>query len=555
MDGERRLEGEAGLQCPSAGGSDLLQGERGAAAAVPPPAAAVEARLGWLAHVRHDLRTPMNAIIGYSEMLLEELQSPDVETLAATLRDILALGKQMLASVNEVVAAPQDKRDVLRLSTSELRRRLGETLQGPAGSVAAMAKALMDEAEGRAHKELVPDLRKIRFAVGQLLALVEHVEDPAESDREAEELVVGGLDVERQETLGEIAPSTVREFGRILAVDDNAMNRDMLYRRLQKEGHTVTLAAAGPEALQLLNQQRFDLLLLDMMMPEMNGDEVLRHIKSDPGLRQTPVIMLSSLDEIGAVVRCIEMGAEDYLPKPFDPVILRARINACLEKNRLREREVEYLHQIELERDRSDALLHVILPDEIVEELKRTDKVQPRRCEDAALLFSDIVGFTPWCETRQPEEILSVLQALTDEFEVIAERHGLLKIKTIGDAFMAAAGLLHPVDNAALLCVKGGLEMVAAAARILDGGQVRIGIQCGPVVAGVVGHRTYLFDVWGDTVNTAARIESTGVPGFVSVTRDVWERVSRDCRGASRGTIELKGKGPMEVFRVDALAG
>jgi class 3 adenylate cyclase len=144
---------------------------------------------------------------------------------------------------------------------------------------------------------------------------------------------------------------------------------------------------------------------------------------------------------------------------------------------------------------------------------------------------------------------------MTDEFEVIAERHGLEKIKTIGDAFMAAAGLLHPVENASLLCVKSGLEMVAAASRILDGGQVRVGIQCGPVVAGVVGHRTYLFDVWGDTVNTAARIESTGLPGFVSVTRDVWERVAQDCRGESRGTIELKGKGPKEVFRVDALAG
>ncbi|MBI4871681.1 MAG: response regulator [Candidatus Riflebacteria bacterium] len=499
----------------------------------------------WLAHLRHDLRTPLNAVIGYSEMLLEDLGQAGSEEFVAGLRELRSLGRQMLVSVGELLSAPRDADGPTRASTVELLRLLQKALHGPANAVTTRVKRLMGDSEFKGLSEAVPDLRKVRFAVSQLFAMLEHLDDSAL-----------GEDVETASLSLPPPPefrAAAQEVGRCLVVDDNAMHRDMLARRLQKDGHAVVTAASGAQALCLLDQERFDMVLLDMVMPETNGDEVLRRLKSDAGLRQTPVIMLSSLDEIGAVARCIEMGAEDYHPKPFDPVILRARISACLEKSRLRAREAEHLHQIEVERDRADSLLHVLLPRPIALELKATNRVAPRRCEDAAILFADIAGFTAWCESRQPEQILSALQVLTDEFEGLAERHGLLKIKTIGDAFMAAAGLLEPVEDPPLVCVECGLDMIATTRRVLDGVQVRVGIQCGPVVAGVVGHKTYLFDVWGDTVNTADRLQSTGVPGAVSVSRTVWDRVAHACHGESRGTVEMKGKGPMEVFRVNGL--
>jgi class 3 adenylate cyclase len=280
---------------------------------------------------------------------------------------------------------------------------------------------------------------------------------------------------------------------------------------------------------------------------------VLEGVKADPALRHVPVIMISALDELDSVVRCIEMGAEDYLPKPFNPVLLKARVGACLEKKRSHDREVDYLRQIEAQKKRADELLHVILPDEVVEELKTTNTVKARRYADVAVLFCDVVGFTSYSEKAEPELVVANLQELVDAQEDLALRYDLQKIKTIGDCFMAACGLLKPVDNPVLNTVRWGLDMVAMIQKMQAHWNVRVGIHVGPLVAGVVGHRQYLYDVFGDTVNTASRIESNGVPGAVAVSAAAWRRIEHCCRGQSLGLVHLKGKGDLEVFRVDGL--
>jgi adenylate cyclase len=282
----------------------------------------------------------------------------------------------------------------------------------------------------------------------------------------------------------------------------------------------------------------------------MDGYQVLMRLKADEQLRHIPVVVLSAIDEVESVVRCVELGADDYLPKPFNPALLRARIGASLEKKRLRDQEVWYRQQIEAERQRADDLLHVILPDEIVRELKTTDAVQPRRYEHVAVLFCDIVGFTPYCDQRQPQEVLTSLQQLVEVYEDLAARYQMQKIKTIGDAFMAVAGLLTPVENPVLNGVRCGLEMIAAAPRLTAEWNVRVGIHVGPVVAGVLGRRQYLFDLWGDTVNTAARMESSGVAGTVTLSRAAWDAVAAHYPGERVGAIPVKGKGDLEVFRI-----
>jgi CheY-like chemotaxis protein/HAMP domain-containing protein len=133
----------------------------------------------------------------------------------------------------------------------------------------------------------------------------------------------------------------------LLIVDDNEINRDVLARQLGRQGHATAVAQNGRRALEMVRAREFDLILLDIMMPEMSGYEMLGHLKADARLRDIPVIMISALDEVETVVRCIELGAEDYLPKPFDPVLLRARIGACLEKKRLRDQEIEYLRNVD----------------------------------------------------------------------------------------------------------------------------------------------------------------------------------------------------------------
>ncbi len=340
----------------------------------------------------------------------------------------------------------------------------------------------------------------------------------------------------------------------ILVVDDIEDNRYMLMRRLRRLGFkNVATAGDGYEALAQLSEKPFDLILLDIMMPGMDGYEVLRRMKKDPRLRDIPVIVVSAMSEMESTIKCIELGAEDRLPKPFDPILLHARISASLEKKRLRDMQAEYLRRIEAEKSRADAILHDILPDAAVDELMATSAVRPRRFDEVAVLFCDIVGFTSFCDTVEPEEIVTHLEAWVDAAEMVAVRHGLEKIKTIGDEFMATAGLLHPVERPAQAALKCGLDMVTTAAELDAHWGVRVGIHLGPVVAGVIGQRKYQFDLWGDTVNTAARIVRQADPGMVLCSAATWHAAGQGFDGLSRGSVDLRGKGPVELFECRAV--
>lgn len=216
-------------------------------------------------------------------------------------------------------------------------------------------------------------------------------------------------------------------------------------------------------------------------------------------------------------------------------------------------RDVTELRRIEAElrtsKERIDRLLRDILPDAIVDELATSERVRPRRHTDVAVLFCDLAGFTAWSEQRQPEEVVWGLGRVVDAFEAAAERHGLQKIKTIGDAFMAAAGLdggQDPVGDA----VRCGLEMTRVASEGVPPWQTRIGIHVGDVVAGVMGRRQFTYDLWGDTVNTAARIERQAIHGELALSAEAWARVADRCQGRSLGRVPLKGKGELEIFRV-----
>ena len=335
---------------------------------------------------------------------------------------------------------------------------------------------------------------------------------------------------------------------RILAVDDEDFNLKLLIRHLEKEGFSdVATASNGVEALEVLQGNAFDLILLDIEMPEKDGISTLEALKSDMKQRDIPVIMISGVEEMDSIVKCIGLGAEDYLPKPFNPLMLRARVNASLEKKRLRDMEEKHLSQIESEKKKSNQLLNVILPAVAASELKATGKVVPRRYDNSAILFCDIVDFTSFCSEHTAEEIVGGLQNLFVKFEEITRHHQMEKIKTIGDEFMAAAGLTVPNIQPLLSAVRCGLDMAEATKSMDTGWEVRIGVHAGPVIAGIVGDEKYQFDVWGDTVNTASRMTDLGEPGTVVMTFDSWLQVQDDCEGRSLGQVEVKGKGTIEV--------
>ena len=186
----------------------------------------------------------------------------------------------------------------------------------------------------------------------------------------------------------------------------------------------------------------------------------------------------------------------------------------------------------------------------MVAELRASDRVVPRRHADVAVLFCDLAGFTAWSRQRRPEEVVWGLAGVIDAFEAIAQRHGLQKIKTIGDSFMAAAGLGGATDDPVGDAVRCGLEMSRAAERSVPPWRTRVGIHVGEVVAGIMGRRQFGYDLWGDTVNTAARLERQAIHGELALSAEAFARVADRCQGRSIGRVPLKGKGEVEVFRV-----
>lgn len=341
----------------------------------------------------------------------------------------------------------------------------------------------------------------------------------------------------------------------ILVVDDNLTSRLKMSMAVKQLGHMTDAAQDGREALTLLNDGLFDLVLLDIEMPVLDGYGVLEAMKADPALRDIPVIVISAVEDMEAIVKGIELGAQDFLPKDFDRVLFAARVGACLAQKQLRDQEATYLDQIETERRRADDLLHATLPARAVSELKATNEVKPRRYEDVVVMMVDVVNFTDYCDKNPPELAVRHLQNLVSRFEDITFSHGLEKIKTTGDAYMATADLLLPHADAALATAACALDMRRVAASVTNGWQVRVGFHIGPVVAGVIGQHQHLFDLWGDTVNTAARITSMASPDTIYASADIWSRLAGRCTGQSKGALPAKGKGALDVFQIDGLVG
>jgi class 3 adenylate cyclase len=301
------------------------------------------------------------------------------------------------------------------------------------------------------------------------------------------------------------------ESGSILVVDDDPINRRLLARALDALGHAVLTAADGREALAVLRASEPDVVLLDIVMPEMDGVTVLEQIKADPALRSVPVIMVSALEDVAGVIRCIELGAEDYLPKPFDPVLLRARVRAGLDKRRIQR----------LERARVRDVFARFLPEPVV------DEVLSRAGGDVRLggvrvigtaLFADLRSFTTFAERRPPDEVIGVLNRYFGEMSDAVLDNGGTLVAYLGDGLMAVFGAPIECEDHADRAVAAAREMRDvrlarfnqwAARNGYEPFRIGIGICSGPLMSGNIGSERRLeYTAIGDAANTAARLET-----------------------------------------------
>ena len=346
----------------------------------------------------------------------------------------------------------------------------------------------------------------------------------------------------------------------VLVVDDSRTLRMLLVRELNAIGITkITEAVNGQDAMNKIHAEQFDLMLIDMEMPELDGLEVLKLVKADPFLRYLPIIVISGADQFEKTVECIQIGAEDYLPKPFNSILLRARVFSSLEKKRLRDidqgRIVELQKEKELlnlEQMKTDKLMLNILPKPIADRLKRGESNIAGHYPEVTVLFSDLVGFTKMSSQKSAGDLVKLLNDLFSRFDRRAESLGLEKIKTIGDAYMAVGGLPIPRSDHADICAEMALGMFVDLDEFnkqYDADlAMRIGLNTGPVVAGVIGFTKFSYDLWGNTVNTASRMESTSISGRIQLATSTRDHLSPSFLIEERELMECKGLGLIMTY-------
>jgi len=330
-------------------------------------------------------------------------------------------------------------------------------------------------------------------------------------------------------------------LGHVLVVDDNRLNRLKLARGLEQQGYAVNTAENGREALEMLRSTSFELLLLDIMMPEMDGFQVLEEMKSDPGLRDIPVIVISALEEMDSVVKCIEMGAEDHMPKPFDPTLLNARIGASLEKKRLRDEVVEQLNFI---RD----IFGKYVPESVAKQIVAGKGVLEPTQTTATILYTDIESFTSIAESLPPKQ---VVQMLNEYFPAVIEpitRHGGVVNQFQGDAMLVTFNIPIQDSQHADHAVNAALEIQ----KLLKGRtfagiplRTRIGINTGEVIAGNVGTGDRMnYTVHGDAVNLAARLEQLNKQHgtLVLISESTVALLNGEHPIEPLGEVEIRGK-------------
>jgi class 3 adenylate cyclase len=513
-----------------------------------------------LAHMRQELLAPVAAILGYGEMLDEAARDGGLDDVLPDLERILTAARGLHDMVDRLLDPEAAEGLFEGKGTDEVQKILRHDLRTPLNAIKGYGEMLLEDLEDMGASGLEADFGALISEADRLLAQLDGVvdfsgaatEEPREAAEEAEQSAAMFAHIAESIRPVREAGSETAETGKILVVDDLESNRDVLSRRLTRDGHRVEVAAGGREALRKIASEDFDLVLLDLMMPDMNGFEVLARLKADDRLHETPVIMVSALDEMDSVIRCIEAGAEDYLPKPFNPTLLKARISACLERRRWQERERAYLDRLEIEKEKYEALLLNILPQQIIGRLNDGETIIADRFDNVSVLFSDLVGFTELSSRLPPNQLVGQLNRLFSSFDRLAKELGVEKIKTIGDAYMVVSGIPDPRRDHAEAIARTALGMLDIVERANLSTEhpvlIRIGIHSGPVVAGVIGTHKFIYDVWGDTVNVASRLESHGLPNHVQVSKATARLLDDRFDLERRGLVTVKGKGRLETF-------
>lgn len=518
-------------------------------------------RRAALANMRQSLLAPAGALKGYSELLAEEVAASGADDLQDDIARIVDAAGMLTNLVNNLLESQATEGSLGSDEIEQIERKLRHDLRTPINAIKGYGEMLLEDAEDLALTSVQRDLEKLLTEADRLLGEIDAIvsfhqeQQPTEAGRGESESA--SMMVDLIDSITAVEESSLRdETGRILVVDDIEANRDLLARRLSRDGHSVETAQDGLAALQALREQPFDLVLLDLMMPGMNGYDVLKTMKSDTALRHIPVIMISALNETDSVLRCIEAGAQDYLLKPFDPVLLKARIGAGLESKQWTDDE---RRQRDFIRKAFSRFISPGVVDQLMTNPERLSLGGERL--DITCVFTDLAGFTALIEDSEPTRVLPALNQYLDGLcRIVLEHEGTID-KIVGDALHAFFGAPLPQPDHPERAMRCVLELDRYARSFVETGEgsalgfgaTRIGVHSGPAVVGNFGGDAFFdYTAHGDVINTAARMES--------VNKQLGTTICVSAATASRcpeldfrpvGTLVLKGKSEgIEAFEL-----
>jgi adenylate cyclase len=532
--------------------------------------------------LRQELRTPVDAIIGVSELLLGDTDGVGQADFIANLKVILSAGNQLLGIIDDLLDTKKLASGDVVFNLASLVANLHYQVRQPINDVIGCSETLLENAGGQGRLEIIADLKKMQSDAAYVLSYINEIIDFSKIDAGLKKS--GATDSDRVALIDRVmislrglaqdsAAVTGYESDSILVVDDNGINRDLLCRYLERQGHAVQVAPDGFKALEMIAAGSFDLVLLDIAMPGLSGYQVLQHLKTSATWRDLPVIMISAPDEMDSVISCLELGAEDYLPKPFNPLLLRNRVGDFLEKKRLRDLERAQQRQLqelntalELRNRFIRQTFGSYLSDEIVDAILQKGGLniggEKRR---VTILMADLRGFTSISERLPAEDVVAMINIYLETMTDIIQKYQGTIDEFIGDGILVIFGapILRPDDprRAVACAVEMQLAMTSVNERNRQSGYpevaLGIGINTGEVVMGNIGSRKRIkYAVVGRAVNLTARIESYTVGGQIFISESTLDECGDICRIDTALQVMPKGvKKPLTIHAVGGIGG
>lgn len=522
-----------------------------------------------LSKLRHDVRSPINAIVGYAEMLVEEAGVQPGSETATDLEKISKAGRELQRAVDDIFNPASFARleRVEPAAREAFARDAQHRLRTPLNAVTGYAELIL-EREGDAAEALRADLGKIGEAARELLGHVDTIVGfcltaaaGAENPAGYEELSGLARDVLARIRTGEpyadIEPALAGAA--LIVVDDNKLDRDLLAKRLALQGFTVSAAASGSDALERMHRQGFDLVFLDVLMPDLDGLGVLSQMKGDPALAEIPVIMISGLDEAGAALHCIEAGAADFITKPYEPVLLRARLAAAL-----RARQAALLSRgeqdaLQVQETLLERLFESRFPAEIGERLRRGETAIAERYEETSVLALRLGGLAIDAPGADTAAVLEQLRGAREWLRKLAREAGVDAI-----AFHEFEAILLP--GVSLRRESSGEDDAALAERILAGVSeasgrlgarlsVQMGLHAGTVTAGVAGEESLAYELWGETVEIARALALRAPADALQLSAAAKARLGGGYPLEDRGVLDLGEGRQLRTFVLGGSGG